>query len=112
MDRESGQRRVRLNDDQWKRSREYHQPDRPVKADGGDLTKNEGGGSETLTLTSAPTSRERLEVWGLTGWFLSVFMWRMGFWRDVVEARGRVLEVEQPGSADRVRDMSRPASRL
>jgi hypothetical protein len=56
----------------------------------------------------ASSTGNDLEIWGLTGWFLSVFMWRMGFWRSDVGRDGdggRVLDVEQPGS-------DRPTSRM
>ena len=103
---------VRLDDDQWKKSQEFHRLGRLAKVDGQDMPKDTEGVSQTSTTTAPPTTRERLEVWGLTGWFLSVFMWRMGCWRDVVEARGRVLRVEQPGSAQRTRETERSTSRL
>jgi hypothetical protein len=66
---------------------DYHKPDRVLLPD------------HTVGERQAPhdSRRNSLDVWGLTGWFLNVFMWRMGFWRDVEDAGGKTLEVEQPG---------------
>lgn len=71
---------------------DYHKPGRTLLPD-----RPVGGMSET----KAP-QRSSLDVWGLTGWFLNVFMWRMGHWRDVEAAGGKALEVEQPGRGSRL----------
>lgn len=71
---------------------DYHQPNRPV------LPNRPVG--EELEIQSS--RRQSLDVWGLTGWFLNVFMWRMGYWRDVDDAGGKTLEVEQPCHASRL----------
>jgi hypothetical protein len=112
VDRGDDRGRVILDNDQWKKSQEFHGLSRSTKVDGGHMTKDAEDVSQNPTTLSPPTTRERLEVWGLTGWFLSVFMWRMGFWRDVVQARGRILEVERPRSAERMREAERSTSRL
>ena len=72
---------------------DYHKPDRIILPDHSIGVKEHASPSQ---------EKNSLDVWGLTGWFLNVFMWRMGFWGDVRDAGGKVLEVEQPGHSSRL----------
>jgi hypothetical protein len=59
--------------------KDYHKPEKDVQP-----------------ASSARGTGPNLEIWGLTGWFLNVFMWRLGAWRDKGDALGKLLEVEGP----------------
>lgn len=77
--------------DRQKQFMEYHKPYRFIKPD-----HTIGEVKQDSVDQMEGQDKSELDVWGLTGWFLNVFMWRMGLWADTKDAGGKALEIDAP----------------